>query len=101
MKVDTLVMHSNDIGQVVGDFYGTAIRAYNPLAVEVRELVDAQIRIRMSLGEPSAPIELLPNEVITNNIIRRSTAAEVVGEDFYDPKVSEGISGLKEANYYD
>jgi hypothetical protein len=39
--------------------------------------------------------------VIRENIIRRETTSEVVGEEFYDPQVSEGISGLKEANYYD
>ena len=102
MRIDKLTMHADDVQAGSGaEFFGTPIREASYLAVDVREEVDAGNRIRMSLGEPSAPIELLPSEVVTENIIRRETASEVLGEKFYDPKVSEGISGLKEANYYD
>src|ERR1035437_4594511 len=83
MRIDELVAHFDDIGEVVGEFHGTPIRTLASIDAEVRETQDAQFRARMSLGTASAPIELLPGEVVTDNTIRRSTSAEVVGEAFY------------------
>jgi hypothetical protein len=37
VKLENLTMHSNDIGSVVGEFYGTPIREFYPEAVERRE----------------------------------------------------------------
>ena len=88
MRIDKLTMHADDVQAGSGaEFYGTPIREASYLAVDVREEVDAGSRIRMSLGEPSAPIELLPSEVVTGEIIRHSTAAEVLGEAFYKKDV--------------
>src|ERR1035437_2033879 len=90
MRIDELVAHFDDIGEVVGDFHGTPIRTLASIDAEVRETQDAQFRTRMSLGIASAPIELLPGEVITGNTVRRSTSAEVVGEAFYEKKIPSG-----------
>jgi hypothetical protein len=42
---------------------------------------------------------------VKGNVIRRSTAAEVVGEKFYEPapqvSFEESISGLKDPDYWD
>ena len=102
MKIDNLVMHSDDIGESVGEFFGSPIREVNLLDVEVREELDMQARARLGLGVDAVPAELLPGEVITDNVIRHSTAAEVIGEKFYQPQTTEqGIADLHEANYYD
>jgi hypothetical protein len=105
MKSDNLAMHHEDIGEKVGEFYGTDIRAVSSSAVELRELDDMQQRVRMSFGLDSAPIELFPGETLTDNIIRRTTTAEAVGEAFYEDKphmsFEESISGLQAPDYWD
>jgi len=105
MKTDNLVMHSEDVQEVVGEFYGSPIRAVNPLAIELRAIDEMQQRVRASFGLDSPVIELLPGEVVKGNVIRRSTAAEVVGEKFYEPapqvSFEESISGLKDPDYWD
>ena len=35
-------------------------------------------------------MEVLPGEAIKDNLIRRQTTAEVLGEEFYEAKVPEG-----------
>ena len=102
MKIDSLVMHSDDIGESVGEFFGSPIREVNLLDVEVREELDMQARARLGLGVEAVPAELLPGEVVKDNIIRRETTAEVVGEEFYKVVAFEdSISGLKDRGYYD
>jgi len=93
-------MHADDVKTGSGaEFYGTPIREASNLAVDVREELDSQARVRMGLGLTSVPAELLPGEVITDNTIRRSTAAEVVGEEFYDKEIPEGRQvPIKEAS---
>jgi hypothetical protein len=87
------------------EFYGTPIREANLDAVGLREQDDLQQRVRASFGIDFAPVELLPGEVVKDNVIRRETAAEVVGETFYEetPQVSfeESISGLQAPDYWD
>lgn len=90
MRTDNLYAHADDIGGVVGDFHGTPIRSMNILATDMRDLDDTQQRVRYFLGMPAATVDTLPGEVIKDNLIRRSTAAEVVGEDFYKDEVPEG-----------
>ena len=104
MRIDKLVMHADDVKAGSGaEFYGTPIREASNLAADVREELDSQARVRMGLGLTSVPAELLPGEVITDNTIRRSTAAEVVGEEFYDKEIPEGrqvtIEKIKEVAY--
>ena len=102
MKIDSLVMHSDDIGESVGEFFGSPIREVNLLDVEVREELDMQARARLGLGVDAVPAELLPGEVITDNVIRRPTTAEVVGDTFYQPQMTEqGIADLKDPDYWD
>ena len=102
MKIDSLVMHSDDIGESVGEFFGSPIREVNLLDVEVREELDTQARARLGLGVETVPAELLPGEVVKDNIIRRETTAEVVGEEFYKVVAFEdSISGLKDPDYWD
>jgi hypothetical protein len=106
MRIDSTVMHTDDVQVGSGaEFYGSPIREVNPIAVEVREELDMQARARLGMGVETAPVELLPGEVIKDNVIRRETAAEVVGEQFYaeKPQVSfeDSISGLQEPSYWD
>jgi len=105
LRLDPVVIHAEDLSQTVGEFYGTPIREVNLLAVGLREIRDAQFSAQFSLGEDAPKVELLPGEVITDNVIRRSTTAEAVGEKFYEekPQVSfeESISGLMPPDYWD
>ena len=50
MKTDSLSIHTEDVRGTIGDFYGTSIRQWNPLDTEIRELSDAQQRVRYFLG---------------------------------------------------
>src|ERR1019366_3599567 len=100
MIIDVLVAHNDDLGKVVGEFYSSPIRELSNFSTEVRQIDDTQQRVRSSFGLDSAPIELLPGEVVKDNAIRRETTAEVVGEAFYEPKVAEGISGLQAPDYW-
>jgi hypothetical protein len=103
MKTDNLVMNGNDVGDKIGEFYGTDINEVNIHRVRFAELDDMQQRVRASFGLDSASIELLPGEVVKDNVIRRFTTAEVVGEQFYAPEAQvsfeESITGLKDPDY--
>jgi hypothetical protein len=107
MMPDMIVMHADDVSnsQTRGEFYGTPIREASTTAAEVREERDTRVRVRAGLDVDSVPVELLPGEVIKDNVIRRETAAEVVGEQFYaeKPQVSfeDSISGLQAPDYWD
>jgi len=90
MRTDSLIAHTEDVGPIVGEFYGTPIRGLDYLDIEVREISDAQQRARYFLGSASAPIEVFPGEVVKDNLIRRSTTAEVLGGQFYEEKTPEG-----------
>ena len=100
MIIDALVTHNDDLGKVIGEFYGSPIRELSNFSTEVRQIDDAQQRARASFGFDPAPIELFPGEVVKDNVIRRETTSEVVGEAFYEPKVTEGISGLQAPDYW-
>jgi hypothetical protein len=43
--LDNLEIHSDDLGDVVGDFHGTPIRQYDSRATEAREQADARKRM--------------------------------------------------------
>ena len=103
MIIDTLVLHADDVSssQTRGEFYGTPIREGSITDVDVREERGMRQRVRLGLGVDTPPIELLPGEVVKDNVIRRETTAEVVGETFYEPKVADGISGLQSPDYWD
>lgn len=90
MKLDPVIVHADNLGKTVGEFYGTPIREVDMLAIELREILDSQLSARISLGEGAAHTELLPGEIVKDNIIRRFTTAEAVGEEFYDKAVPEG-----------
>jgi hypothetical protein len=90
VRTDTQVIHSDDIGEVVGSFYGVPINSLNPIASELRELDDAQVRARAGLGTEPSLAEVLPGEVAKDNLIRRETTAEVVGETFYAEDIPKG-----------
>jgi hypothetical protein len=92
VKIDSLVIHADDIQAGSGvEFYGTSIREVNLIDVDVREELDTVQRVRMGFGTDIAPVELLPDEVIKSNAIRRTTTAEVIGYDkFHTPETPEG-----------
>ncbi len=90
MKSDTQVIHSDDIGEIVGDFHGTPIRSLNPFASEVREQDEAQMRARTGLGTKSVPAEILTGEIAKDNLIRRETTSEAIGESFYAEEIPKG-----------
>jgi hypothetical protein len=86
MRIDTLVLHAEDIGSIVGELHGTPIREVDMLVVDIRAELEAQRAARHSLGNLGNVIELLPGEVVKDGLIRRETTAEVVGEKFYEHK---------------
>jgi hypothetical protein len=90
MRTDTQVIHSDDIGEVVGSFYGVPINSLNPFASELREQDDAQIRARAGLGTEPILAEILPGEIAKGNLIRRETTSEVIGEKFYAEEIPAG-----------
>jgi hypothetical protein len=92
MRVDDLITHGDDVGNTVGEFYGTSIREVYELAQELREIADTQRRVRDSLGlEALIPdVVLFPGEVVHGNVIRRDTTAEFLGEVFYTQEMPEG-----------
>lgn len=90
MRTDSLIVNAEDMGEVVGEFYGTPVRTFNPIMSEVREMSDAQQRVRYFLGSEFPAIEVLPGEAIVDNLVRRETTAEVVGQQFYEIKMPEG-----------
>lgn len=47
MKIDQLTMHSDDIGEVVGSFYGSPVREFDRDVVEQREKEDS-LRITLT-----------------------------------------------------
>jgi len=77
MRADPQVVHQDDIGNTVGEFHGTPIRAMSLDDVELREILDTQVRVRMSLGVEQLPVVLLSGEVLKDNLIRRATTREV------------------------
>jgi hypothetical protein len=103
MRIDSLVMCADDVTPGDGkEFYGTPISFASPLAAEVREERDTRVRVRAGLGIDSVPVALLPGEVLKDNVIRRETAAEVIGEDFYKQEDGEeGITDLQAPDYWD
>jgi hypothetical protein len=102
VKIDSLVMHAADVMPGDGaEFYGTPISFASPTNVEVREELDTQSRARLGLDVEAVPVELLPGEVVKDNVIRRETTAEVVGDTFYEAESEQGISGLQAPDYWD
>jgi hypothetical protein len=90
MRTDNLVIHSDDLGGVIGRFYEEPIREVDLLTVDVRRELNAQSAARGSLGIAAPTLEVLPDEVIKDGLVRRSTAAEVVGEKFYAKEIPAG-----------
>jgi hypothetical protein len=90
MRIDELVIHSDDMGEVVGRFYEEPIREVNLLVVDEREELEAQSAARASLGVATPILEVLPGEVIKGDLVRRSTAAEVIGDKFYAKAIPAG-----------
>jgi hypothetical protein len=41
MKIDSQVIHSNDLGYAVGEFHGTPIKSWDPEKTRIREFSDA------------------------------------------------------------
>jgi|ERR1035437_1020136 hypothetical protein len=96
-------MHAEDVKPGDGaEFYGTPVRSASLTKVEVREELDTQARARLGLSVETAPIALLPGEVLKDNVIRRETTAEVVGEEFYkQDNGPDGVSDLQAPDYWD
>lgn len=46
--LDTLQIHSDDLGEVVGDFHGTPIIGWNPQTTAEREDRDMRDRLRIA-----------------------------------------------------
>ncbi len=84
MRMDPKAVDNADVGERVGEFFGTAIHSLDHDAVELRAILDARERVFMNtkMGGVDIPIELLPGETLTrgsklgNNIIRRETTVE-------------------------
>lgn len=41
VQLDPLIVHSEDLGDIVGDFHGTPIRLWYPEETELRQRVDS------------------------------------------------------------
>ena len=107
MISDVIIMHADDIStpEKPGEFYGTPIREASNTDAEVREERDTRVRVRAGFGIDYVPVALLPGEVLKDNVIRRETTAEVVGEEFYKQTSDEdgwdGITDLQAPDYWD
>lgn len=90
VKLDNTTAHESRVQRdnVVGEFCHVPIVTLDELGVEADELRDLNNRLRFSSGI-SAPAEVLPGEEICpDGIVRRSTAAEVIGYDTYHNQVA-------------
>lgn len=86
MRSDVNYSHSKNIGETVGDFHGVPICSYDPfeLELDVESDVSATVLRNQTMGCSDIPntAEILPGEVLcTDNIVRRTTAAEAIGYD--------------------
>lgn len=90
MRIDELVIHYDDMGEVVGRFYEEPVREVNLLVVDEREELEAQSAARASFGVATPVLEVLPGEVVKGSLIRRATAAEVIGDTFYARAIPAG-----------
>lgn len=94
VALDLLYSHSKNVGQkVVGEFCGSPIVTLDERAIDIDLLIETAriIEVNRSLGVESSIVEVLPGEVICpDNIVRRSTTSEAVGESFYAYEVPKG-----------
>ena len=84
-KLDNLFAHEERVqrNNPAGSFCGQPIVGLDELGMEVDNARDTTNRVAVSSGT-STPAEILPGEErCADGIIRRSTAAEVVGYDTY------------------
>jgi hypothetical protein len=73
-------LNQND---VLGNFCGQPIITLDTLGAEADDEADLHLRLMLS-SHNSVPAEILPGEVLCkDNVIRRSTAVEVIGYDTY------------------
>lgn len=85
LKSDTTQSHYKNLGQRVGTFCGSPIIELYQHEVELDQYVETNRLVEIGRENPPSVIEILPGEVISNDgIVRRSTAAEVVGDEFYE-----------------
>lgn len=92
LRLDPLYSHSKNLGaEQVGEFCGSPIVTMNQRAIDVDNLAEVQRMIEVNKGlTQSETSALLPGEVVCpDGVIRRSTAAETVGEDFYKFSIPE------------
>lgn len=86
LKLDINETHSKNLSAgSVGSFCGSPIREMYTHEMELDQVVEVarQIEINRKLNPPST-VEVLPGELICDdNIVRRSSTAEAVGEAFY------------------
>jgi hypothetical protein len=57
VELDIQVIHCEDIGDVVGYFYGTPIRTWNASASQARENADVRRRIAYAKEANSVPTQ--------------------------------------------
>lgn len=93
LKPDIQHTHGKNLGdKIVGEFCGSPIRELYRHEVEIDQTVETARTIEINRrSNPPFTAELLPGEVICeDNVIRRGTTAEALGEVFYDYELPEG-----------
>lgn len=92
MKLDSLIAHNDSVSEVVGAFCGTPIYALAVSSMDMateRETRNAVLASK-EFGESPNVAEVLPGEEIcADGIIRRTTTAEAVGDDYYKQEKAE------------
>ena len=91
MRRDVTYSHSKNIGEVLGDFHGVPVQAYDTFDLELDEALDVQqtVLCNQVMGCSDVPntAEVLPGEVLcADNMIRRTTTAEASGYDEFKEK---------------
>jgi hypothetical protein len=89
MKTYVNHSHSKNLGSAIGEFCGTPIYQYDPLDLEVDDLLDVQNTVQGNRAMEAAfsviPVniaEVMPGETVcADNIIRRVTTAEAEGRE--------------------
>ena len=85
LKLDNNIAHDSRVNRdkPVGAFCDVPIVTLDKLGMDADVLLDLHMRLRFSSGT-SIPAEVMPGESICeDHIIRRTTTAEAIGEDYY------------------
>jgi hypothetical protein len=93
MKLDTLTVHNDRVTEVVGEFCGTPVFRMDIDDVDFDAARDSRRAVLMAQSQETPSVSTaatLPGEeVCADGIVRRTTTAESVGEEYYNKEYKD------------